>query len=96
MCSLHLTHPSAHTPGAVGTVHSHCLSIVLCKYINRAVSSFHKLEWQKYFNNSDITYQLRNAIKYNVSFVIAYFNIPKNIIQLINIIQWIIIHSLAY
>ncbi len=22
MCSLHLTHPSAHTPGAVGTVHS--------------------------------------------------------------------------
>ncbi len=22
MCSLYLTHPSAHTPGAVGTVHS--------------------------------------------------------------------------
>ncbi len=29
-------------------------------------------------------------------FFIAYFNIPENIIQRINIIQWIIIHSLAY
>ncbi len=26
----------------------------------------------------------------------AYFNIPENIIQGNNIIQWIIIHSLAY
>ncbi len=34
--------------------------------------------------------------KYNVLFVIACFNIPENIIQLINIIQCIIIHSLAY
>ncbi len=52
---------------------------------------------KKHFNNSDKTCQLRNAIKYNVLFVIAYFNIPENIIQLINIIQWIIIiHSLAY
>ncbi len=29
-------------------------------------------------------------------FVISYFNIPENIIQWINIIQCIIIHSLAY
>ncbi len=35
--------------------------------------------------------QLRNAIKYDVLFVIAYFNIPENIIQLI-----IILHSLVY
>ncbi len=35
--------------------------------------------------------------KYDVLFVIAYFNIPQNIIQWINIFQWIIIiHSLAY
>ncbi len=34
--------------------------------------------------------QLRNAIKYDVLFVIAYFNIPENIIQ------WIIIPSLVY
>ncbi len=34
--------------------------------------------------------QLKNAIKYDVLFVIAYFNIPENIIQ------WIIIHSLVY
>ncbi len=40
--------------------------------------------------------QLRNAIKYNVLFVIAYFNIPENIIQWISIIQWIILHYLAY
>ncbi len=41
--------------------------------------------------------QLRNSVKYNVFFfVIAYFNIPDNIFQWINIIQWIIIHSLAY
>ncbi len=45
---------------------------------------------KKHFNNSDKTYQLRNAIKYNVLFVIAYFNIPENIIQ------WIILHSLVY
>ncbi len=32
----------------------------------------------------------------NFLFVIAYFNIPENIINWINIIQWIIIHSLAY
>ncbi len=64
--------------------------------INRAVGSFHNLEWQKHLNNSDKTCQLRNAIKYDVLFVIAYFNIPENIIQLINIIQWIILHSLAY
>ncbi len=35
-------------------------------------------------------------MKYNVLFVIAYFNIPENNIQWINIIQWIILHSLAY
>ncbi len=35
-------------------------------------------------------WQLRNAIKYDVLFVIAYFNIPENIIQ------WIIRHSLVY
>ncbi len=64
--------------------------------MNRAVSSFHNLEWQKHFNNSDKTCQLRNAIKYDVLFVIAYFNIPEIIIQWINIIQWIIIHSLVY
>ncbi len=58
---------------------------LLCIY-----SSFHNLEWQKRFNNSDKTCQLRNAIKYDVLFVIAYFNIPENIIQ------WIIIHSLVY
>ncbi len=29
-------------------------------------------------------------------FVIAYFNIPEIIIHWINIIQWIIIHSLVY
>ncbi len=29
-------------------------------------------------------------------FVIAYFNIPENIIQWMNIIQWIVLHSLAY
>ncbi len=46
--------------------------------------------------NSDKTCQLRNAIKYDVLFVIAYFNIPENIINWINIIQWIIIHSLVY
>ncbi len=46
--------------------------------------------------NSDKTYQLRNAIKYDVLFVIAYFNIPDNIINWIKIIQWIIIHSLVY
>ncbi len=40
--------------------------------------------------------QLRNAIKYEVLFVIAYFNISENSIQWINIIQWIILHSLAY
>ncbi len=33
---------------------------------------------------------VKNAIKYDVLFVIAYFNIPENIIQ------WIILHSLAY
>ncbi len=43
-----------------------------------------------FFNNSDKTCQLRNAIKYDVLFGIAYFNIPENIIQ------WIILHSLAY
>ncbi len=64
--------------------------------INRAVSSFHNLEWQKHFNNSDKTFQLRNAIKYDVLFVIAYLNIPENIINCINIIQWIILHSLVY
>ncbi len=35
----------------------------------------------KNFNNSDKTCQLRNAIKYDVLFVISYFNIPENIIQ---------------
>ncbi len=45
---------------------------------------------KKHFNNSDKTYQLRNAIKYDVLFVIDYFNIPENIIQLI------ILHSLVY
>ncbi len=50
----------------------------------------------KTLKNSDKTCQLRNAIKYDVLFVIAYFNIPDNIIQWINIIQLIIIHSLAY
>ncbi len=54
------------------------------------ISSFHNLEWQKHFNNSDKTCQLKNAIKYDVLFVIAYSNIPENIIQLI------ILHSLAY
>jgi len=58
--------------------------------------AFHNLEWQKLLKNSDITYQLRNTIKYNVLFVIAYFNIPENIINWINFVQWIIIHSLAY
>ncbi len=29
-------------------------------------------------------------------FIIAYFNIPENIINWINIIQWIILHSLVY
>ncbi len=29
-------------------------------------------------------------------FVIAYFNIPENVINWINIIQWIILHSLVY
>ncbi len=46
------------------------------------------------FNRSDslakLINSLRNAIKYDVLFVIAYFNIPENIIQ------WIIIHSLVY
>ncbi len=74
------------------------LPIVLCKCIDkpRCQQAFHNLEWQKHFNNSDKTGQLRNAIKYDVLFVIAYFNIPENIILWINIIQWIIIHSLAY
>ncbi len=49
-----------------------------------------------FFYNSDITYQLKNAIKYDVLFVIAYFNIPENIINWINIIQLIILHALAY
>ncbi len=40
--------------------------------------------------------QLENAITYNVLFVIAYFNIPENIIQWINIIQLIILHSVVY
>ncbi len=62
----------------------------------RCQQAFRNLEWQKHFNNSDITYQLRNAIKYDVLFVIAYFNIPENIIQGINIIQCIILHSLTY
>ncbi len=62
----------------------------------RCQQAFHNLEWQKHFYNSDIPYQLRNAIKYNVLFVIAYFNIPENIIQWINIIQCIILHSLTY
>ncbi len=36
-------------------------------------------------------------MKYDVLFVIAYFNIPENIINWFNIIQWIIIiHSLVY
>ncbi len=65
------------------------LSIVLCKCIDK-LRRFHNLEWQKHFNNSDKTCQLRNAIKYDVLFGIAYFNIPENIIQ------WIILHSLAY
>ncbi len=34
--------------------------------------------------------------KYDVLIVIAYFNISENIIQWINIIQLIIIHSLVY
>ncbi len=37
-----------------------------------------------------VWHQLRNAIKYDVLFVIAYFNIPENIIQII------ILHSLVY
>ncbi len=49
--------------------------------MNRAVSSFHNLEGQKHLNNSDKTCLLRNAIKYDVLFVIDYFNIPENIIQ---------------
>ncbi len=36
---------------------------------------------EKHFNNSDKMCQLRNAIKYEVLFVIAYFNISENIIQ---------------
>ncbi len=47
----------------------------------RCQQGFHNLELPKYFNHSDITYQLRNAIKYDVLFVIAYLNIPENIIQ---------------
>ncbi len=42
-----------------------------------------------FFYNSDKTCQLRNAIKYDVLFVVAYFNIPE-------IIQWIILHSSVY
>ncbi len=34
--------------------------------------------------------------KCNVLFVITDFNIPENIIQWFNIIQWIILHSLVY
>ncbi len=52
--------------------------------------------FEKHFNTSDKTCQLRNAIKYDVLFVIAYFNIAENIIQWINFIQWIILHSLVY
>ncbi len=59
------------------------LPIVLCKCIDkpRCQQAFHNLELQKHFNNSDVTSQLRNAIKYDVLFVISYFNIPENIIQ---------------
>ncbi len=65
---------------------------VLCKCIDkpRCQQAFHNLEWQKHLNNSDKTCQLRNAIKYDVLFVIAYFNISDNFIQ------WIILHSLVY
>ncbi len=58
------------------------LPIVLCKCIDKphCLQAFHNLEWQKHFNNSDITCQLRNAIKYDVVFVIAYFNITDNFI----------------
>ncbi len=39
---------------------------------------------------------VKKCNKIRCFFFIAYFNIPENIINLINIIQWIIIHSLAY
>ncbi len=35
-------------------------------------------------------------MQWNTMFVIAYFNIPENIIQWNNIIQWIILDSLVY
>ncbi len=38
---------------------------------------------------------VKKCNKYDVLFVIAYFNIPENSIQWINIIQWIILHSLV-
>ncbi len=40
MSSLHLNHPRAHTLGAVDTVHSNCLSIVLCKCIDKPRQQF--------------------------------------------------------
>ncbi len=46
------------------------------KYYSR-----HFIILNNYFYNSDIACQLRNALKYDVLFVIAYFNIPENIIQ---------------
>ncbi len=82
MCSLHLTHPSAHTPRAVGSRHSGtqgavwgwCLAQGSHLSHGRAqLSKPASALWPAMAKNNNNNKQTKKTLKLNFSFILFYF-----------------------